>query len=699
MQITLPRRWTLKRQLNVFFALTLAAVLLSGAFAVWRIKGFDDRRIRLLASSQQLQNGLDNNFANTRAIGVMRTHLRMYMNSGESEKMLLVHDDVSLLKKSLGPAYHDELESFHKVLEVLDVRMRSLRHNSVATFQAESDIMAISSRLMHGTGPEYFFVIQQLNSQTCLEHHHLYGQLTQSGQVDNIESALQEEGKLFVDVDKKLLGLVQKFSPELQKIVHELRDAYYDLDESVTTVASIRIHTLRTQSEVMQILDTLESRIAAASLQQNEASRTLIADSLSLAQKDITLMYASLILAGIFFVFIALLLNHGMVSPLVRFVELLQNVTRLLTGLRTREVSGDEDFNQLARMANTQHNEIGDVARSLENLVRRLRDLALFRHAIENDETSSEIFQRLGRIFSDKIGMEAFVIYERQMDKPGMRSVCVHPESIIEMVSNIKEKSKCRAWRTGAMASSLETPDICDSNHTPPDKECICLPMRIGTEVMGVVQLLIAKEHVHSIDASLENSLDEVKYYIAETLPVLQSRQLATKLECMATEDSLTGLFNRRYLELSLDRLSAVTQRRNSHVGILMCDVDYFKPVNDDYGHDAGDEVLRQLARILMKYTREMDLVIRYGGEEFLILLVDCKENEAMAMGERIRQAVEANEFRIPSCTLHKTISIGVADFSGKENQEIRDVIKEADVALYQAKQGGRNRVVQSEQM
>ena len=139
----------------------------------------------------------------------------------------------------------------------------------------------------------------------------LYGQLTQSGQVDNIESDLQAEGDLFVDVDRKLMGLVQKFPPELQEIVHELRDAYYELDESVTTVASIRIHTLRTQSEVMEILDTLESGIAADSLLQNEASRTL--------------MYASLILAGIFFVLIALLLTHGMVSPLVRFVELLQN--------------------------------------------------------------------------------------------------------------------------------------------------------------------------------------------------------------------------------------------------------------------------------------------------------------------------------------------------------------------------------------
>jgi diguanylate cyclase (GGDEF)-like protein len=694
MPITLSRRWTLKRQLNLFFTLTLLAVLFSSVFAVFRIKDFDDRRALLLASSKQLQNGLNNNFANTRAIGVMRTHLRMYMNSGDSEKMLLVHGDVKLLKKSLGPAYQDDIGRFYEMLKVLDVRMRSLRNNSLTTSQAESDIMAIGSRLLHLVGPEYLFIIQKINAKTCLHHHRFYGQLTDLGQADKIEAALREEGEHFAEVDRKLQGLEKIFPPEIQTIIHELRDAYYELDESVTTIGSIRIHTLRTQSEVMQILATLETLIAADSLQQNEASRTLMADSLILARKNITLMYVSLILTGIFFALIALLLNHGMISPLVRFVKLLQNVTQLLTGLRTREVRGDEDFSQLVRMANTQHNEIGEVARSIENLVRRLRDLALFRHAIENDETSGEIMRRLGNVFSEKIGLDAFVIYERKQDKPGMEIICVQPESLRENVPDMKEKSQCRAWRTGAMVSSIESPDICDRNPAPGKMEHICIPMRSGTHVMGVVQILTPVGIDRRDDPSLTETLEEVKHYIAETLPILQSQQLAGKLECMATEDPLTGLFNRRYLELSLDRLSAVAQRRNSHVGILMCDVDFFKSVNDEYGHDAGDEVLRQLSKILTKYTREMDLVVRFGGEEFLILLIDCKKKEATAMGERIREAVEAYAFRIPSCTLHKTISIGVADFTGNDGQEIRDVIKEADSALYQAKKNGRNRVV-----
>ncbi len=694
--MTLPQRWTMRRQLNVFLVLSLIVVFLTAAFAFFQIRGFESRRNHLLASLQNLQNELDSNFTNTRSIGVMRTHLRLYMNSGDAKTMLLLHGDIDLLKESLGAIYQDELKTFQEKVEILDVRMRSLRNNSLATFEAEKDIMATSSRLLHGAGPDYFFSIQPLNAKTCLLHHRLYGQLTHMTNVAEIETALVKEGELFADVDQKLHALEEKFPPQIQAIINELRDAYYELDESVTTIASIRIHTLRTQNEVVQILDSLESRIAAHSLQQNEASRVLMADSLILAQKNITLVYVSLIVTGMFFALIALLLNHIMISPLVRFVELLQNVTQLLTGLRTHEVSGDKDFSQLARMADSQHNEIGDVARSIENLVRRLRDLALFRHAIENDETGSEIIQRLGKIFADKIGLDSFVIYERQQDQASMETVCVYPESNHAMISGIREKSQCRAWRTGAMVSSIETPAICDSSHAPDNVNFLCIPMRIGTHIMGLVQILMPLDETKAIDIRFENAIKEAKHYIAETLPVLQSRQLAGKLECMATEDPLTGLFNRRYLELSLDRLSAVAQRRDSCVGVLMCDIDYFKPVNDEYGHDAGDEVLRQFSQILIKYTREMDLVIRFGGEEFLILLVDCKRNEAIAMAERIRKAVEGFNFRIPTHTIHKTISIGVVEFTGEENSDIRNAIKEADNALYQAKKDGRNRVIQS---
>ncbi|MEN8189384.1 MAG: GGDEF domain-containing protein [Thermodesulfobacteriota bacterium] len=683
----------MKRQLNVFFLLTLIIVLFAIVFALWRIKEFDNRRLQLLTSSHQLQKELDSNFANTRAIGVIRTHLRIYMKSGEAQDMKLLHEDVEKLEKLLGDSNQKKLDSFSEMVKVLDVRMRSLRQNSQSTFEAEQDIMAITHRLLQAVGPDHFFLFQQLTSGTCLTHHRLYVNFIFSGQIDTIEAALQKEGTLFTEVDRKLLKYEQQFPGQIQKLISQLRNAYYELDEAVTTIAAIRIRILRTRSEVMEILNTLESEIAEKSLQQNGASRTLMADSLILARNNITVLYSGLILAAISFALIALLLNRRLISPLVHFVELLGSVTQMLAGLRTHEVVEDEHYRQLVHMADTQHNEIGDVAHSIENMVHRLRDLSLFRQAIEHDETTREIICRLGKVFSDKLGLESYAVYEIKGNRQEMELVCAQPESARKIVAATKERKQCRAWRTGAVISSIEAPSICECDLPPGQRESICIPMRSGTEVLGLVQFMPVVKTVLEDGDRLSSALVDARHYIAETLPVLQSRHLAHRLECMATEDPLTGLFNRRYLELSLDRISAVAQRRDSHIGILMCDVDYFKPINDELGHDAGDEFLQQLAGILSACVRESDLVVRFGGEEFLILLIDIKPGEAQVMGERIRDEVENHAFRVAGSVLRKTISIGALEFAGDKKRDIREGIKAADVALYRAKENGRNQV------
>ncbi len=125
-----------------------------------------------------------------------------------------------------------------------------------------------------------------------------------------------------------------------------------------------------------------------------------------------------------------------------------------------------------------------------------------------------------------------------------------------------------------------------------------------------------------------------------------------------------------------------------------MCDLDHFKNINDTYGHDAGDKVLQQLAGIFMSSVRKTDFVIRFGGEEFMILLVDCNAQTAKEMAERIRARVEKNRFHIPGQSIGMTISIGTTVFPGKSDQDIWDSFKSADIALYRAKKNGRNQVV-----
>ncbi len=124
-----------------------------------------------------------------------------------------------------------------------------------------------------------------------------------------------------------------------------------------------------------------------------------------------------------------------------------------------------------------------------------------------------------------------------------------------------------------------------------------------------------------------------------------------------------------------------------------MLDLDFFKMVNDTYGHDAGDAVIKALARVLRQAVRASDLVIRYGGEEFLIILLDTSPDDADKVADKIRVAVEAMEVQSGGVVLRKTISIGVSDFP-RDSDTFWQAVKFADVALYQAKDTGRNRVV-----
>jgi diguanylate cyclase (GGDEF)-like protein len=124
-----------------------------------------------------------------------------------------------------------------------------------------------------------------------------------------------------------------------------------------------------------------------------------------------------------------------------------------------------------------------------------------------------------------------------------------------------------------------------------------------------------------------------------------------------------------------------------------MCDLDYFKQVNDQYGHETGDLLLEETATALLKTVREADYVIRFGGEEFLVLLIDVEEGEADTVAEKIRQAVAAVRVQTASGPLSKTISIGVSSFPA-DGEALWQTIKFADVALYKAKAAGRDRVV-----
>jgi len=162
----------------------------------------------------------------------------------------------------------------------------------------------------------------------------------------------------------------------------------------------------------------------------------------------------------------------------------------------------------------------------------------------------------------------------------------------------------------------------------------------------------------------------------------------------MAVTDALTGLYNRRYLESQLNQLIEQSVDRGKLLSLLTLDIDFFKSVNDTYGHDAGDRVLQEVAGRIRSSIRSADLACRTGGEEFVVVLPGADLATAERVGERIRKAIAAKPFLLgPGTHLTVTASLGVSSL-GSARDAVEDLLKRADRALYRAKREGRNRVV-----
>lgn len=169
--------------------------------------------------------------------------------------------------------------------------------------------------------------------------------------------------------------------------------------------------------------------------------------------------------------------------------------------------------------------------------------------------------------------------------------------------------------------------------------------------------------------------------------------QLASELNRQATLDELTGIGNRRIFYARTEAELARCRRKGTPLSVLMIDLDRFKSINDTLGHAVGDETLRRFAALVAPHLREYDFFARLGGEEFAVLLPDTAEEVAVAIAERVRELTEAERLPDPAFAVPTTVSIGAAELGARE-ESVDQLMHRADLALYAAKRGGRNRVV-----
>jgi len=214
----------------------------------------------------------------------------------------------------------------------------------------------------------------------------------------------------------------------------------------------------------------------------------------------------------------------------------------------------------------------------------------------------------------------------------------------------------------------------------------MCIPLISFGQSLGV--LMLESERAASFQEGDVQSMEAVADICATAI---QNAHYVERVKQLAYLDGLTGIFNRRYFEMRVIEEIDRARRFNSGMAVLMIDIDQFKRLNDDFGHLLGDEVLRQVSSMFHGQVRKIDVVCRYGGEEFAILLSQTNPQHALAVAEKLRRLVETWQF--PGVPQSVTISAGVATFPdhGASRDEL---VKSADAGLYAAKQGGRNRVL-----
>ncbi len=248
-------------------------------------------------------------------------------------------------------------------------------------------------------------------------------------------------------------------------------------------------------------------------------------------------------------------------------------------------------------------------------------------------------------------------------------------------------KGKAPLYLDGSASLNTAMPILCEGEPFPAGATAFLCPLATGEQFFGVAGILGKPE-----EAFAEEDRRAAEHFIRQAAALVKLSALNTFNEANSIKDGLTGLFNRKYFEEQIGKEMARSQRESVPLGLLMLDVDHFKKVNDTFGHPAGDLVLRAVADAARAAVRKVDIVCRYGGEEFVVILPVCPVAEAREVAERVRMAVESLPGGPGSLPAPVTVSVGVAAYPHPFSSPT-GLTKGADAALYSAKSKGRNRV------
>jgi diguanylate cyclase (GGDEF)-like protein len=323
-------------------------------------------------------------------------------------------------------------------------------------------------------------------------------------------------------------------------------------------------------------------------------------------------------------------------------------------------------------------------------IIQELSDIYKFKKTIELDESKEIVYSRLVDVLKTKFAIENFTFYEVDR-RQGTREL-IHASHVSICNDSVdSDASQCRAFRTNNEVLSTDFINVCQ-HCTQKDNEYICIPFTINNDCSLVIS--ITSSNLETIN-SINTHISSIENYLEAAKPVIESKILMGKLLDTSLRDAMTGLYNRRFLDEFIDKVMSQALREKETYSVLMLDVDFFKMVNDTYGHDVGDKVIVEIGKLVRGSIRESDLGIRYGGEEFVVMLHNADEAGTLKVAQAIHDNFGELVFDAGNGeTLQKTMSIGVSKFP-TDGDTIWKAIKLADTALYVAKTTGRDKIVE----
>jgi diguanylate cyclase (GGDEF)-like protein len=288
----------------------------------------------------------------------------------------------------------------------------------------------------------------------------------------------------------------------------------------------------------------------------------------------------------------------------------------------------------------------------------------------------------------------SIMLYDPEADRLNIRVLAGLADTAYQEKVNNNE-IKCRSFKPGEgiagrvfltarpmIVNNISDDDFFIESKTSYVRSIACIPMVVYNDVIGVINVTNKQEEKDFSDEDLKM----LKAVADQAAVAINKAQLWD----MAVTDSLTGLYVRRYFLAKLQEEIRRAERYNKVISVVMADLDNFKTINDNYGHDTGDQVLRTVGKFLQKNIREVDIIARYGGEEFVLMIPEADQDAAFALSERLRaQFAQVERENLPQITM----SLGIATYPF-DGLEMEDLIRKADAAMYAAKQAGRNKVI-----